>query len=421
MAGYSMVALRRRTRAINPVQRVIENFVAVYSNIITYLVGAMVMNFADRIGNRFNKMTRAAIGFAVCAYLYPVVASAHGGGDEAPQPGQLSLDLDVELQNDYTTHTSDNNERNNLKTQIELGLGYQLTNELSLNLGLKLEQIGDPDAGKNEYFEKHGAYVETLTVNYAKDDLSLYAGKFTPNFGLAWGISPGIYTKEFAEKDYELSERLGFGGGFDVDGGAAGRLNLSTSTFFKDRTVLSNSVITSRGRTTEASGGPSNTGDFASFAVGIDGYEVPWFETLEYHVAFVHQGKGEGDTDDEQGIVAAAHFTVPLTAQIDFTPFTEYAAFMGRSGVRDRDQQNLTLAARFDYRAWNLTFGHSTRRVQETGLDDTTDYLHQVSIGYAFANGLNLDVGYGKFDDASVLSDVVGFKLSYEFGASTMF
>lgn len=363
--------------------------------------------------NRFSRLHIAgplagSLMLAVCE----VPASAHEA-EERAEPGAISYDLSVEAQNDYATHASDGNARNNLKSEINLGLGYQATETLSLNLGLKLEQVNDPDAGEDEYFEKHGAFVESLTVNYDKDGLSLYAGKFTPNFGHAWDASPGIYTKEFA-KDYELAERWGLGGGIGLPGGPLGEVTLSASAFFADRTVLSDSLFSRRGRTTKASGGPSNTGDLSSFAVALDGAEVPWFETLEYQIAFVHQGKGQGDSDDEQGVVAHAAFTMPFIGEIALSPMVEYALFEGQGGLQGRDRQNLTAAARFDYEAWNLTLGYGRRHVRETGFDDATDELMQLTVGYAFDNGITLDAGYGRFDDSSVVSDIIGFKLSFD-------
>lgn len=52
--------------------------------------------------------------------------------------------------------------------------------------------------------------------------------------------------------------------------------------------------------------------------------------------------------------------------------------------------------------------------MKETGLDGATDELMQATLGYAFDNGLRLDAGYGDFDDDGVVSDMIGFKLSYE-------
>lgn len=295
------------------------------------------------------RSTRLAAMAGLLAGAVSGPALAQHAHDEPREVGGLYYDLDLELQNDLTTRATDGNRRNNLKAEIEAALRYQATESMSFNLGLKLEQVNDPAAGEDEAFERHGAFVESLTVNYDSQGVGLYAGKFTPNFGVAWDVAPGIYTKEFAESDYELSERWGVGGSIGVPGGPFGHLDLSASAFFTDRTALSNSLFSRRGRTTKAAGGPSNTGDFSSFALALDGHEVPWFDTLEYQVAFVHQGKSQGNTADEQGVVASASFTWPLIGGVSLSPLLEYAVFNGREGVRDRDQQNLTGAARFDY------------------------------------------------------------------------
>ena len=43
------------------------------------------------------------------------------------------------------------------------------------------------------------------------EHFSLFAGKFNPAFGLGFDLAPGIYGEDHPE-DYELTERIGFGG-----------------------------------------------------------------------------------------------------------------------------------------------------------------------------------------------------------------
>lgn len=355
---------------------------------------------------------RAGACVLALAFAWPAVAQEHHH-DEEREPGGLYYDADMELQSDWRASSSDGNRRNNVKSEIEAGLIYQATPELSLNLGLKFEQVKDPAAGKDAVLEGHGLFVEKATVEYSSEAFTAFAGKFTPNFGLAWDIAPGLYTKEFAENDYELAERWGFGGAVGVPGGALGHLDISASAFFVDRTLLSNSLFSQRGRTTKDDGGPANTSGLSSFTVAIDGHEVPSLDTLEYQLAYVQQAKGRGDSSVERGLSSSLYFTAPLGEEWELTPFLEYAYFNGRDGEKGRDQHNLTAAARFDHGQWNFVGGYGRRYLSDNGTD-SVDELYQLTGGYRFANGLALNMGYGRFDEEGVVADIIGFKLSYE-------
>src|SRR5690606_23231499 len=117
---------------------------------------------------------------------------------------------------------------------------------LSFHIGLTLESVRDLEAGQDRWFDDLGLYVDTLHARVEHAGFSALAGKFTPGFGTAWDVTPGIYSTEFVE-DYELSEMIGAGLGYEFDTGATGTVRASGSLFFADTTVLSDSLFTRRG------------------------------------------------------------------------------------------------------------------------------------------------------------------------------
>jgi hypothetical protein len=338
--------------------------------------------------------------------------------DDTPlEPGTLAIAVPAELQNDWAIRTGQGDgERLNLSTKIEPEITFQATRELSFLLGVTLEQIRVPDRGEDEAFENHALYIKTLTANYEAGPFAFYAGKFTPNFGRAWDIAPGVYGDRFA-KDYEFAERWGAGGSIAFDETAVGDLDVSASVFMVDRTALSDSWVTRRGRTMAADGGPGNTDSPRSFAVALDGGNLPALDGLDYHLGYTQQAKGEGDTGTLRGVVASARVTLPVIGALVATPLVEWAHFDNFGGVRGADHTVWTAAAQFDYGPWQLVAAYAKRAI--SGPDDLQDgdRSFQISGGYSFATGLLAELGWWRVEEAGESADILGMRLSYEFGS----
>ena len=210
----------------------------------------------------------------IALYALPLLApltNCRCRGGKLPQ--KYPAELAIELENDWTFDSDDDAaELNDLYPTLTLGTAIEFTPELSVNLEATLEPV--EDATDDRAFEDLGAYVNILTVNYDTDMFGVYAGKFTPNFGIAWDAAPGIFGADLNE-DLELAEMLGLGG--YVNFNAAGTHTISTSVFFQDTTFLSDSLGKSRGPRDEDDGGPANTESLSSFAVALDG----GFEAVE--------------------------------------------------------------------------------------------------------------------------------------------
>lgn len=342
-------------------------------------------------------------------------ARAQDKDQDLPRTPGWSVEVPVELQEDWTAHQRPGSSGyGNLKFKAEPDITAQVTDRFSIEGGLTLEQVRLPPAGRNEALEGEGVYLRQLTANWRDDNWNVYAGKFTPDFGVAWDKAPGIYGQEFAN-DYKFTDQLGFGGGTGLDAGLLGRMDFTASSFIRDRTEASNSWITSRGRTTEAMGGPSNSDRFGSFTTAIDGHDIPGLGKLAYQLAYTYQGRGEGDTADMSGIVGSLRTTVPMGDDITVTPLVEWAKFNNWNAVAHSDRDFATIAARFDRGPWNLSLADTSREL-EVAAGRSSDNSAQVSLGYTFDSGVLAEVGLWNLDDAGVRSTIVGVKLSYTFG-----
>jgi hypothetical protein len=331
---------------------------------------------------------------------------------------RVDASISIEVQNDNTYKSQDNDaELNDLFTTTEPEVTFHFNRQLSLLVHGVLEPVKDPGPRDDRYFEDHGFYLEEIKLQYDADWIFGFGGKFAPNFGLAWDTAPGVYGTDFAE-DYEFAENIGFGGGFAYSSGTVGTHRVSASTFFQDYSILSDSAITSRGRTRVSNGGVGNTGDFSSFAVSMDGAEIPVAPGFAYHAAFIQRGKGKGDAEDEKGLVFSGSYAVDLQG-VSVTPLVEYAHFFDADGVNDQEREFLTTAVQLEWQNWNLALSRTSRDTDRPNASDIDDALYQVSAGYAFDFGLTADVGWKIAEEEGVESQTIGVLLTYarEFSA----
>ena len=343
------------------------------------------------------------------------------GADEAFP--RLEVEVDIELQNDLTFESDDRDaEQNELFTTTEPALGLYLLPGLSIQAGLVLEPVKDPAARDDRFFEDHGLFAEQLYLTYEQDAFSLYGGKFNLPFGVAWDLAPGVYGTDVAEDFYEQVERIGFGGsvtfGGDGLGGAGfGEHTFSAQTFFLDTSALSESLITERGRTRESDGGVGNTEDFSSFAFSLDGGDFPGLPVdLNYHLGVIYQEGGEGDPEDELGFAAGLYGGVEITDDLSIEPIVEFVHFEDAEGL-DQQRDIVTAGAAVLYGPWNLSLSYSGV-FTDPGQDDVEDLdldQYQISAGYAFDFGLDVDLGYKFVEEEDVETHVVGVILHYVF------
>ncbi len=360
------------------------------------------------------------------AFVTPTTASISVSATDADysttEKPIVSGEISFEVQNDWTHDTENSSEMNDLKLTIEPSFRVRLTPEWSINAGLTLESVTDATPGKDRAFEDLGLYAKVLTLNYEEGPYAVFAGKFSPNFGIAWDATPGVFGTDFAE-DYEISEQLGFGGAFTFAEGRFGTHAVSASVFTADTTFLSESAFENRGRTRKSNGGLSNAESLSSIAVGLNGSEFADVPGLRYHVALAHRkvdtlvedgvAVADADIEDESGFAVALEYRYALTDDLSVTPLVEWAAFDNKDGKRGIDRTYVTTGVGAEYRGWNAALSYTGRFTETPGQADIDDSLFQISAGYAFDFGLGIDVGWKHTTESDADSGTFGVLASY--------
>lgn len=327
-------------------------------------------------------------------------------------PPAISGALSIELQNDWAYQSGDRaNQSNDLYTTVEPSVAVRLSPSWSLFAHAVLEPVTPPEQFENRVFGDHGLYMEDLFVEYAPAPFYLRAGKMNVGFGIAWDEAPGIYGRDFAEDGYETAERIGVGGGWTIDAAGLGRHRVSAATFFLDTTILSQSVLRGRGDTRRRDGGVSNTEDFSSYIVALNGARIGGMANLGYHVAYMHQAKGEGDASSEDSAALAVFGNFALGEGVAVFPLVEYVHQDNPGGAADEDRDFLTLAGQLEWKGYNVATAWTWRRTHNAV--DQDDYQFQVSAGYAFDFGLTIDVGWKVAEEAKVETRTLGAIATY--------
>ena len=300
-------------------------------------------------------------------------------------------------------------------TKIEPALALSLSDRLALEAALVFERVQDTDPGEDTFFDNEGGFVEELKLTWTGEDYGLFAGKYNAPFGMAWGLAPGMWGVDFAE-DYETTEKIGFGGHVDFAPGETGAYTITAGTYFADTTFLSESVITHRGGLEKSDGGASNTQDLSSFALAFDGMATAGVAGLRTHAAYRHQAAGDADAgaENEHSYALGANYEFPISARLQGSALGEGVLIHNADGgVDDVDYLTAGFTLVIDG-AWNAAVSWTGRNTDAGGgAADIDDDLFQLTAGYAFANGVQVDAGYRFTDEAGSDKHIVGTRLVY--------
>lgn len=322
----------------------------------------------------------------------------------------LSGEVVMELQSEQTVDSDDSStEHNNTFLRTEVAPTLQLSEHFYIDGVAVLEPLLDFDAGESNFFEDEGVFIEEIKLNFEHGPWGAFAGKFNPGFGIAWDFGRGIWSEDFAE-DYEITERIGFGGSYRFDTEANGSHTLTASTFFTDTTFLSESIGTGRGTTTKSDGGVSNTEDFSSFVVSVDGEDLAGVENLYYKLGYRHLAEADADTggDDEQGVVGTLGYTFPVSDRVEMDVLGEVVDISNfEAGNNDNRYITANAITTID-EVWNLTVGYTARDIDVDGGSDVDDHLLQISGGYDFGQGTTAEIGWRNTEEAGTDTDIIG-------------
>ncbi len=326
----------------------------------------------------------------------------------------------------------------NVFPTIDTALFYQPADHLRLNLSVATETVTDAEGGTNQIFADVGSYVENISARIGDDDTYLRLGKFEASFGLATVALEGLHATDLVG-DYDLDERLGAEAviGFD---GWLGSNRLVASAFTIDRSVLSGSLFTSRGRTRLDDGGAGNRKGVASLAIILDGCREAEITDcyaegdFGYRIGFLHQRSGQATQEqadegirprNETGVLAAA----TMATEIDDATLRllgELTYFKHFDGEPD-DALMATFGAEFESGPFTLMASYSLQKFLAHGAPDATVHLADITLRYDFGEGETgltestaLSAGYSVSKDAEgETRHIIGVTLSVELEGAT--
>lgn len=326
--------------------------------------------------------------------------------------------LSLELENDHFFRSDDpDNEFNELYFTGELAIAVHFLSQLALNIGTTTEPVLDPLPGTDRYLGDHGLYLDTLNLQTTFGTASLTGGKFAPGFGTAWDVTPGIYGTALAE-DYELSEMLGFGLAYGLEGLAVGNVIVGANLFTVDTTELSNSLFTERGRTTLADGGAANTARLNNYSFTLDGGEIGALPGFTWHLGYRHLSPGAGDVTAENGFVAGVTQSLALQNEVELLLNSEFA-YLSNSMASTDDALYVTGGLQIIRGPWHGEIAGTFRQTEFSSGGTQNDHFIQFSAGHLWKNGIDFSIGYAYTHDAGVNTQTFGALLTKTFDFST--
>jgi hypothetical protein len=265
------------------------------------------------------------------------------------------------------------------------------------------EPVKDKAAGENRIFEDQGTFVEMLYSEFDLEPLTVKLGKFEPVQGWASPELDGIHATDIAG-NFDTEERWGVETGFAFE--AAGLEHLMTASLFTtDRTVLSESIFTNRGRATLSDGGAGNTRGLSSLAfylsgcAGAEPEECTSEGDYGYRLGFRYQKAGRATQDevdagiapdDELGIVADAVRSVRIDEDMTLRLLGE-AAYLRDFEDGDGDALIATLSAALAKGSWTFESTYSQQRNFSSKAEGgSTEHLADITAIYQFGDDMNL-------------------------------
>ena len=330
-------------------------------------------------------------------------------------------------------------------THSHLQIGYNLNKNLSLLTDIKIEgeSAGHSHGGttivpEDKIFEDHKLFINKLILSYSTDSgITLYGGKFNPSVGLDYHVFPGIWGYQKAE-EYAIVERLGYGIALKQNFEDLGTHKLDVSTFFKDTTSLSNSVITDRGKTKKSDGGVSNTQDFSSYSISLEGKNFfslsnNFVDGLSYKLGHAKQSKATKNlgsnsanssaindntaltNDEKRSSISLMHKSL-IAPNLSMRILTEFMKIEHLTGEDGHDRDYMTTGLDLYYKKFNVG-GTYTQETNEAAEEDEAidDKVYQVSVGYLVNNNLHFHVGYKKADEENEIKHTLGAMIQYYF------
>ncbi|MDC9715546.1 MAG: hypothetical protein PSN36_07015 [Gammaproteobacteria bacterium] len=355
-------------------------------------------------------------------------AGAHDHSAHSDNDSYAHLDFKIHFDSITKADEADE-EINETYSHSHFEWGINLNDNFSIHSNLKLEgessghshghaeEEAEHSSG-DRFLEEHPLFVSKLIINYKNEDFSAYAGKFNPIVGFDYHQFPGVFGYQTIE-GYAIRERLGVGAIFKNDLGDYGKHQLNVSSFFADTTALSNSILHRRGATKRADGGVSNTEKLSSFAVSLGGKDFYSLnnniaEGLSYQVGYAKQAAGDNNEKDESRHSLSLGYQQKISQDLSTEFVFEHMDIKYLSGEAEHNRIYDTLSAQLNYQKWNWVISRTAINNQAAEADENHDgSVTQLSAGYSFDNGIDIDIAKQRSDQDNEITERVGIALSY--------
>lgn len=331
----------------------------------------------------------------------------------------LSGKVEIDIQNEWGIDDDNpHNDRNNLFTRIKVSPKLAFGKNFYIDGKFKFEEIQKDKSGDDLFFDNHALRFEELKANYTFDNWHLFAGKFNPAYGKAWKYGRGIFSQDLA-KTYEIIEKIGGGASYSFKDKTFGKHTVTASTFFSDTTFLSQTIGTERGKFYDTADIASDTEDFSSYVISVDGKDVAGIKNLYYKLGYRHLAEADSSYTskggDETGWIVTLGHVVDLNERISTDILLEYTDITNFEGQEDdRQFTTASIVTTLD-KKWSLTVAYTDRDVDSYKLGEHDDHLFEISAGYTFDNGVTLATGWRNTEILGYNDNVIGALARYSF------
>jgi hypothetical protein len=289
----------------------------------------------------------------------------------------------------------------------------ELSEQVAMVTLLRLEPVTTPRRGEARAFKGEGLFADEVFAQWNLRDVTVRAGKFSPNFGRAWYLAPGMFGDLFVS-DYQIVDQVGAEVSYGVTTADRGRHTISVSDTMADRTFLSQSWFTNRGQTHLSGGGPSNTRGPESYALAYDGAAVPALGgMLGYQVAYASLGRGIADRGQERLAAVSVNMALPVAGG-EVRPVFEAVRRWDTNGVRGLMTDYLTGGVEVQRGRWTGNAVATARTTRGAGRDEH-DRMAQGTIGYDLGGNWSLATAYLYQRAARLESHTIALQVSFRF------
>src|SRR5262249_40825122 len=150
------------------------------------------------------------------------------------------------------------------------------------------------------------------------------------------------------------------------------------------------------GRFHFADGGASNTKDFSSVTLALQGSHPFGLKGLKYQFSYTHEGVSSIETQaPEDGVSLGGSYEWSVSSEVKERPFVEYAHFSNFGGQSRLDRDYAILGWATTFGDWELDLSGGLRHSRDgVARTDVWDHQANISLVYAITEHLHSGIGY---------------------------